>query len=316
MKKILCIGSVTTDIMLSPVDALPRPGVLQAVGTSSIHVGGCASNAAIDLAKLGAPAALACRVGRDSFGSFVKEQAAGAGVEISWVVEGPEQTTTSVVCINSEGERSFLYYPGSTSALTRQDLPDPLPEDCGIVFVAGAMLMDAFDGEPCAALLRQAQGQGKYTVMDTAWDFQGVWLPKVAPSLPRLDLFMPSLEEAQQLSGREEPADIADFFLERGVKNVIIKLGSKGAYFCPAGGERFTLPACQGVKAVDTTGAGDAFCAGFLCGLAQGWDFRRCGQLANAVGALCVMEMGASTGLRPLAEAQEFLKQHEGGTWH
>ena len=55
MKKILCIGSVTTDIMLSPVDALPRPGVLQAVGTSSIHVGGCASNAAIDLAKLGSP---------------------------------------------------------------------------------------------------------------------------------------------------------------------------------------------------------------------------------------------------------------------
>ena len=77
-----------------------------------------------------------------------------------------------------------------------------------------------------------------------------------------------------------------------------------------------TLPACQGVTAVDTTGAGDAFCAGFLCGLAQGWDFRRCGQLANAAGALCIMEMGASTGLRPLAEAQEFLKQHEGGTWH
>ena len=200
---------------------------------------------------------MACRVGHDSFGSFVKEQAAGAGVEISWVVEGPEQTTTSVVCINSEGERSFLYYPGSTSALTRQDLPDPLPEDCGIVFVAGAMLMDAFDGEPCAALLRQAQGQGKYTGDGHRWDFQGVWLPKVAPSLPQAGPVhaQPGGGPAAQRL-REEPADIADFFLERGVKNVIIKLGSKGAYFCPAGGERFTLPACQGVKAVDTTGRG------------------------------------------------------------
>ncbi len=311
MKKVLCIGSVTADIILSPVDSVPPPGSLRAVHSCSTHVGGCAANAAIDLAKLGVPVALACRVGNDSFGDFVLQQASGAGVDVSLVSRGPEQTTTSVVCVNSEGERSFLYYPGSTSALSAQDLPDPLPQDCEIVFMAGAMLMSSLDGEPCAKLLEAARKQGKFTVMDTAWDFDDVWLPKIAPALPGLDLFMPSLEEAEKLSGKTDPQEIADFFFDMGVKSVIVKLGSRGAYFCPARSQRFTLPICASVKVADTTGAGDSFCAGFLCGLAQGWDFRRSGEFAHAVGSLCVMEIGASTGIRPIPEVLEFLNQHK-----
>ena len=71
MKKVLCIGSVTTDVMLKPVDNLPAPGALQFIDSSSMFVGGCASNAAMDLAKLGVPVALSCKVGDDLFGHFV-----------------------------------------------------------------------------------------------------------------------------------------------------------------------------------------------------------------------------------------------------
>lgn len=311
MSKIVCIGSVTTDIIVSPVDSVPPPGTLRAVKSTSTHVGGCAANAAIDLAKLGVSVALACQVGNDAFGDFVLSRASAAGADVSCVVRGKEQTTSSVVCVSSEGERSFLYYPGSTSAFTADCLPDPLPGDCEIVFVAGAMLLDSFDGEPCAKYLEKARQQGKYTVMDTAWDFDDVWLPKIAAALPGLDLFMPSLDEAQKLSGKTDPAEIADFFFDMGVKSVIIKLGKDGAYFCPTPGERFTLPICAKVKVADTTGAGDSFCAGFLCGLSQGWDFRKSGEFAHAVGSLCVMEIGASTGIRPIPEVLEFMKQHK-----
>lgn len=311
MKKILCIGSVTTDILVSPADSIPAPGTMRNVSSVTTHVGGCASNAAIDLAKLGVPSMLSCKVGTDNFGSFVIETAKAAGVDVRGVVQDSSvNTTASVVCINSSGERSMLYNPGSTSAFTLKDISEPCFAESDIVFIAGAMILTAFDGRPSAEFLRRAQEEGKYTVMDTAWDPDGVWLPKVKDAIPHLDLFMPSYEEAAKISGETETAKIADVFLAMGARNVIIKIGKDGAYICEQNGNRYILPTYSSVKPVDTTGAGDSFCAGFLCGLAQGWDFRQSGRFANAVGTHCVMEIGASTGIKSIAETLQFMEEH------
>lgn len=311
MKKILCIGSVTTDVIVSPADSVPTPGTLRAVDSVSTHVGGCAANAAMDLAKLGVPVLLSCKVGADSFGDFVEKTAAESGVDVRGVVRDPAvSTTVSIVCVSSTGERSFLYNPGSTSAFVKEDVPDELLQEADIVFVAGAMLLTKFDGEPCAALLRRAREMGKTTVMDTAWDFEDIWLPKVRAALPELDLFMPSLEEAAKLTGESDPHRIADRLFEMGARNVIVKVGKDGALICPAGQERMLLPTYRSIKPVDTTGAGDSFCAGFLAGLAQDWDYRRSGAFANAVGTHCIMAVGASTGIKSIPEILQFMDTH------
>lgn len=241
MKKVLCIGSVTTDVIVSPADSVPTPGTLRAVDSVSTHVGGCAANAAIDLGRLGVPAVLCCKVGADSFGDFVEESVRASGADTRGIVRDPAVSTT---------------------------------------------------------------------VMDTAWDFEDIWLPKVEAALPHLDLFMPSVEEAAKLTGEAEPGRIADRLLEMGPKNVVVKTGKTGALLCPAGGPRQQVPTWRSVRAVDTTGAGDAFCAGFLAGMAQGWDFTRCGVFANAVGTHCVMAIGASTGIRPIAEIEAFIRDN------
>lgn len=311
MKKVLCIGSVTTDVIVTPADTIPTPGTLRAVESVSTHVGGCAANAANDLAKLGVPVILSCKVGRDSFGDFVYATAKAEGADVRGVVRDEKvSTTVSIVCVSSVGERSFMYNPGSTSAFVADDIPDELLNEADIVFVAGAMLLTSFDGEPCARLMQKARHLGKYTVMDTAWDFEDIWLPKVEAVLPMLDLFMPSLEEAAKLTGEEEPNRIADRLFDMGARNVIVKLGKDGALFCPAGEERFVLPTYRSIKPVDTTGAGDSFCAGFLAGLAQGWDYRRSGAFANAVGTHCIMAVGASTGIRSIRETLQFMESH------
>lgn len=311
MKKILCIGSVTADVIVSPADSIPTPGTLRAVESVSTHVGGCAANAAIDLAKLGIPVLLSCKVGTDSFGDFVEKTASEAGVDTRGVVRDPRvNTTVSIVCVSSSGERSFLYHPGSASAFVQEDVPASLLDEADIVFVAGAMLLTQFDGAPCAALLRGARERGKMTVMDTAWDFEDVWLPKVQASLPALDWFMPSVEEAAKLTGESDPHRIADRLFEMGARNVIVKLGKDGALLCPAGEERIQLPTYRSIKPVDTTGAGDSFCAGFLAGLAQDWDCRRSVALANAVGTHCIMAVGASTGIKSLADILHFMDTH------
>ena len=138
MKRVLCIGSVTTDIIVSPVDNLPTPGTLQAVSNTASFVGGCASNAAMDLAKLGVPVTLSCLVGDDNFGNFVLEQVRASGADVSGIRKrAGVPTTSSVVCVGSDGERSFLYNPGSTSRFTLEDIPEEITDKADIVFVAG-----------------------------------------------------------------------------------------------------------------------------------------------------------------------------------
>lgn len=311
MKKILCIGSVTTDLILSPVEALPEPGVLKSIDGFSMHVGGCASNAAIDLAKLGIPASLCCKVGQDVFGDFILKETRKAGVDTTPVITDPAVfTTVSTVLVRPDGERSFLYHKGSTSALREDEISDRLLDACDIVFVAGAMLLSSLDGEPCARLLQRAHALGKYTVMDTAYDFDGLWLEKVKAVIPELDLFMPSEVEAQNITGMSDPDQMADSLFRLGARNVIIKLGSRGALICPAESPRFFSPAFR-VTPVDTTGAGDSFCAGFLAGLSLGRSFRESAVLANAVGAHCVKRIGATTGIPSLEEIEAFIQNHQ-----
>lgn len=311
-KMVLCIGSVTADIIVPAVDALPSPGTLQRVGTITEHVGGCASNAATDLAILGTPAALVCRIGRDTFGDFVLDTVARAGADVSGVVRDEAVgTTVSVVLVDAGGERRFLYSPGSTSAFTIQDVPEALLADCACVFVAGAMLLTRFDGAPCASLLRRAREMGKLTVMDTAWDFEDVWMDKIRPSLPYLDYFLPSYDEAARLTGESDPPVIARALHALGARHVAVKLGGEGAYLLPEDGEGVFLPVYDRGAVADTTGAGDSFCAGFLCGLMQGWEPERCARFANAVGAHCVTKIGASAGIRPMEEILLFMERQD-----
>lgn len=312
MKRVACIGSVTTDILVKPADAIPAPGVLQYVDDVQMHVGGCAANAAMDMGKMGIPSELICLVGDDNFGNFVRSAAAQAGTGTKGVrVREGIPTTGSVVCIGSTGERSFMYSPASTSEFVLEDIDEEVLACCDIIFVAGAMLLTKFDGEPCAQLMKRMQEAGKFTVMDTAWDSEGVWLPKIEAVLPHLDLFMPSYDEAVKLTGETDANRIADFFFDRGVKTVIIKIGSKGALICENRDKRYILPTYLSVKPVDTTGAGDSFCAGFLSGLAMGWDYRRSGQFANAVGTHCIMAIGANGAIGKVDTILQFMEDHK-----
>ncbi len=312
MKKILCIGNITTDIIISPADSIPNLGTLRAVDSISMHVGGCASNAAIDLGKLGIPVALSCLVGNDTFGNFVRDTVGSCGVDVRGVIgEDSVNTTVSVVCVNSSGERSFLYEPGSSAKFQKKHIVRELTEEYDIMFVAGAMLLSSFDGSQAASLMKELKEKGKFTAMDTAWDFDDIWLPKVGETLQYLDLFMPSYEEAVKLTGESELPVIADKFFSLGAGSVIIKIGKDGAYICEKNGERYILPTYTDIKAVDTTGAGDAFCAGFLAGLALGRSYRDAGRLANAVGTHNVMEIGASKGIKSLEETEEFMRKYD-----
>lgn len=141
--------------------------------------------------------------------------------------------------------------------------------------------------------------------MDVTWDTSGRWLETIEPCLPWLDLFMPSINEAKEICGTNDEKEIAKFLKDKGVKNVIVKLGHRGCYV-DAFGERYYQSAYQ-TPVVDTTGAGDSFVAGVLYGLAKEWEIERITRFASAVSAHCIQELGATCGVPSGEKILEFM---------
>jgi sugar/nucleoside kinase (ribokinase family) len=118
---------------------------------------------------------------------------------------------------------------------------------------------------------------------------------------------MPSEREVKMLLGYADSVQAAKTFLRMGSKCVVVKRGERGSYFLNQEGQTARVPAFKS-QVVDTTGAGDCFCAGFIKGLSLKWDLRRCLQLGNAAGACAVSKLGATAGLRSFQQIRGYFK--------
>jgi sugar/nucleoside kinase (ribokinase family) len=308
MSRVLCAGQLAADILVRPVDRLDFASDTRRVELIRLANGGDCLNAAIGLRRLGLAVSFAGLVGRDPWGDFLASVIEREGIDGRGLKRAPEAgTCTVLVAINSQGERTFFYHGGANDLFSLRDVDPALAAEADAVHVGGTYLLPRFDGEGAAALFREARARGKLTSMDVTWDVEGRWLSVIAPCLPHLSWFLPSVKEAEKITGRGQPEDMAAFLRDRGVGGVVIKLGERGCYVLPAGRPGFIVPAFA-VPVVDTTGAGDSFVAGFLAGLLRGWDPERSARLACAAAALNIQKVGATAGMPTFAEATEFLK--------
>ena len=304
----LCLGNVLVDVLVKPVDKLPPPGGLLSVEHVELALGGCASNTSVALSRLGVKTSLWGKVGRDHFSRFAMEEVERSGVETSGMVKDPDvSTSATVVLVDSKARRSFLHSIAANDHIHRADLKLSRLSYFNHLHIGGYFLFPALDGAPMAGILREAQGKGLTTSLDTAWDLKGRWMKTLKPCLPYLDYFMPSEREVKMLLGYINPTKAAKIFLGLGVKCVVIKQGEKGSYLKRRDGLEIQVPAFK-TKVVDTTGAGDCFCAGFIKGLSLGWDPVRCLKLGNAAGAGAVSKLGATAGLQSFSQIRAYFK--------
>lgn len=308
---IVCTGILCADILGKTINALPDKGKLSLVDEISMQVGGCAANVAIGMAKLGFPPAIIGRVGLDGLGNFVRRTLQEENINIDGLrMDETCSTASSMVMIDSAGERTIIHAMGANAAFCLNDIDLDIVKNAKILLIAGTFLMPSFDGEGTTDLLKYAKQHDVICCMDTAWDSTGEWLGKIESTFKFLDWFMPSYDEAVELTGKKDPAEISEFFLSKGVKNVIIKLGHEGCYVQEGKEAGFFVSSYNNVDAVDSSGAGDSFCAGFITGLSQGWDVYDCAVFANAVGAHCVMRVGTTTGIKPMREILDFIQAY------
>lgn len=310
MSFVTCIGILVADLMGRPINRFPEKGKLLLVQEMELHVGGCAHNTAVDLRKLGEEVLVVGKVGDDDLGDVVINSLKRHGIDTRGVTRDPNfHTSATMVLLDEAGERTFLHYPGANQALRADDVKDEFLQGARVVHVAGSFLMPGFDGEETAKVFARAKAFGVLTSLDTAWDDTGKWFATIAPVLPLVDIFISNRDEASRISGKSTLADIASFFLDYGAKVVAIKMGEEGSFIMTKE-EKILAPPFK-VRAIDGTGAGDAFAAGFLFGYLRGWDLYEVGRFANACGAMCVEKMGATEGVGSFEEVRRFIEEHE-----
>jgi sugar/nucleoside kinase (ribokinase family) len=248
------------------------------------------------------------RIGTDAFGDFLLSELRSRGIGLKGVSRDPQTgTSATMVMVDVDGERRFVHHIGANAGLTLEHINWAQVEHASILHVAGTMVLPGLDGQPTVELLRRAKSAGVTTFLDTVWDDTGRWMQVLEPCLPHVDYFVPSLEEARALTGQRKPEDIGQTLLDHGVGTVGLKMGAAGCLVMTYASESLRMPAFE-VDAVDATGAGDAFAAGFIAGVWQGWSLEDTARLANAVGALCVTGLGATGGVRSLPDTIAFMQ--------
>lgn len=298
--KVLSVGLAFCDIPLSPV-----PANILEIDNSSIepvilHTGGDALTVSVVLSKLGIQTSLTGRIGKDVNGQFIKKELIRNGVDISGLIEDEDYgTAVSYILIEKNGERHFLVNRGANDGLTGRDVSDEAIKEADLVFFGSALSMEKMTDDEIAGIFKRAHEYGKITAMDASIATETSAernLDLIEKALWETDIFIPSYEEAAFFTGRTDVEEMLEIFSRYSLKLLGIKLGHKGCVLTDFK-ERIWLSAYPDVKVVDTTGAGDCFMAGFLCGYLHGWDLRKIGEFASAVSAYGIAASGASTGV-------------------
>jgi len=308
--KILCVGQMVVDILVQGMDVLDFSIDTHRVSDISFRNGGDCLNTAIDLKRLGNEIGFTGLLGDDILGRYLLEVLENNRIETRGIrITDKARTSSVIVAINSNGERVFFYYGGANDLFSFNDINQDEIRQFGIIHVGGTFLLPGFDGDGTAKLFELAHRHGKFTSMDVTWDTTGNWMQTIEPCLKHLDIFMPSSGEAEKITGETCPESMAKALIDKGIKNVIIKLGKEGCYVNTFG-ENFYFPAYK-VPVVDTTGAGDAFVAGVLTGISKGWNIGKSVQFASAVSAFCIQTLGATTGIPPFDKVLSFIDTYQ-----
>ena len=299
MKKVACVGILVADTIVAPVTSSPEKGQLVGVDSICVRNGGNAMTASLNLSTLGVESGIFGMVGKDLYGSYLAGILRDKGVDVRGLcTDECVGTSASVVMVDEKGQRSFFHTRGTNAVFTEKDISYSVIDDYDMVFVTGTFLMDRFDGQPTARFLKNCKEKGKTTFLDVCWDATDRWGLLLEDCLPYLDFFMPSIDEARCIARKDDLDEMAQVFMDKGAKNVIIKCGNKGSYMRLQNWEKGKLYPCYDMgKVVDTTGAGDSFCSGFLAATAKGWAPEQAMEFANAVGGLCCTQIGATQGI-------------------
>jgi len=306
------VGSCVVDLLCRPV-SLTKPiggGKLYPADPIQLTAGGITSNSGITLARMGLNVGVFSYVGDDAWGPVLRNLFADNGVNTDHLVtHETAATSTTVVAIDTDGERSFFHCVGAPKRLDAQAVRDRM----GLFTSSRAMLLGYYSLMPnlepdLPELLAEMRQGGCMTAMDAAGD--GGTMEPLDKILPELDVYVPSMAEAEHQTGEADPEKIIAAYRACNAPGILgVKLGgTDGVLLSDRPGEYVHAPSVSAPgDVIDTTGAGDSFYAGLIAGLLDRLPLKDAGRLGCAAGACSVTAMGGYTGARSMDDLKKLL---------
>ena len=305
----LCAGILFADVVCSPVDRAPEEGELVAPERIQLCLGGCASNSALDLARLGVKVGASGCVGEDVFGQFVIDQLEGGDVDVGGIHRLGGIHTACTMVINVQGQdRRFIASPGANTRFTAEHIPRQWVQRAKVLYIGGYLMLLDFETPQTVDLLKTARASGTKVVLDVVGIGGAECFDRVALMLPETDVFLPNDDEAAALTGLSDPLEQAQRFRDAGAQTVVITQGDRGSLLVADG-----LRLRAGVyptEFVGGTGSGDAFDAGFIAGMLAEEDPAGCLRWGSALGASCVRSITATESVFNRQQAEAFMQEH------
>jgi ribokinase len=302
MKKICVIGSLNMDLV-TKVENFPKPGETIVGESFKTFPGGKGANQAVALGRLGAEVFMIGKVGEDIYGAEYLEVLKNNNVNQSGIhIEKGISSGVAVIQVSEKGENNIVVIPGANGKVDVKYIEskwDILEEADIFLFQLEIPMTTVTD------TIKKLKDRGKIIILD----------PAPAGKLPEeifkyIDYITPNETEIEALTGKsvEDEKDLreaAQILIDKGVKNVIAKLGSNGAAIINKV-EYKKIPGFK-VNPVDTTAAGDSFNAGFAFALAKGMDFEECIRFGNAVGGISTTALGAQEAMPSYESVMSFI---------
>jgi ribokinase len=255
--------------------------------------GGSAANTVVGLARLGCRVGFIGKVNCDKEGDMLLTDFVKEGVDTAGVIRAKQGKSGSVMgFVDKEGARALYIDSGVNDSITLAEIKPEYASRARFLHLTSFVGEKSFQAQK--NLLKTLPTTVKVS-FDPGALYARKGFARLEPIIRRTYVLMPNSLELELITGKADYCRGADFLIGKGVRIVAVKLGEKGCYVTD-GRERHQTEAFK-VKVADTTGAGDAFCAGFLYGLLNEKSLHECGRLGNFVASRCVMKMGARTGL-------------------
>lgn len=308
---VIIIGAAIVDLPLRPVSREVFDVVSYPVDGISMTIGGDALNESTIITRLGHKVGLMSCIGVDVPGWFVINHCKANDIDTTYIKQDPDKVTSiNVGLVAEDGERTFITNrQGSLWKFCYEDLDISALKNAKILSFASIFNNPLFDNKALVSVFSKAKEEGMIICADMVSPRLNEKLEDIKEALGYVDYFFPNFEEACGLTGETEEEKVAEVLYGCGVKNVVMKIGKRGCYIRNAEGSMI-VPACKGVTAIDTIGAGDNFASGFISALLEGKDLRDCAVYANCTAAVSVQYVGATGGVKDKQMVEDMLARY------
>ncbi|WP_411678148.1 sugar kinase [Caproicibacter sp.] len=293
--------------------------LLEDVRHYSTSVAGAEFNVAVGLARLGHPVGYLTKLGSDPFGRQIVKVMNRNSINTSMVMKSEDHATGFMLkSKTSHGDPDIYYYRKNSAASTicPEDLNGlDLSEYCALHMTGILPALSSSARESAFELIRKAKNEGLKVFFDPnlrpqLWPSREVMIQTINELASMADYVLPGENEGEILCGTRDPKKIAEFYLSRGARAVIVKIGPKGAYAATEKNS-FYSPTYPAEKIVDTVGAGDGFAAGVISALTEGLSLDEAVRRANAIGTIQIMNISDNEGLPTRDELNRFMTNYQ-----